>query len=38
MLIAVGQPVVMEIVPTGGMRLSFGNQAVADELAEAYAA
>jgi hypothetical protein len=38
MLIAVGQPVVMEIVPTGGIRLSFGNQAVADGLAEAYAA
>jgi hypothetical protein len=38
MLIAVGQPVVIEIVPTGGIRLSFGNQAVADELAEAYVA
>ncbi|MDP7029633.1 MAG: hypothetical protein QF733_05365 [Phycisphaerales bacterium] len=37
MLISVGQPVVMEIVPTGGVRLSFGNQAIADELAEAYA-
>lgn len=37
MLISVGQPVVVEIVPTGGIRLSFGNQAIADELAEAYA-
>jgi hypothetical protein len=37
MLISVGQPVVVEIVPTGGVRLSFGNQATADELAEVYA-
>ncbi len=36
-LISVGQPVVVEIVPTGGVRLSFGNQAIAAELAEAYA-
>jgi len=37
MMISVGQPVVVEIVPTGGIRLSFGNQAMADELAEVYA-
>jgi len=36
-MISVGQPVVVEIVPTGGIRLSFGNRAIADELAEAYA-
>jgi hypothetical protein len=38
MLIAVGQPVVMEIVPTGGVRMSYGNQAIADEVGEAYTA
>lgn len=37
MLISVGQPLAMEIVPVGGVRLSCGNQALADELAEAYA-
>lgn len=36
MMISVGQPVVVEIVPTGGIRLSFGNPAIADELAEVY--
>lgn len=36
-LISVGQPVAVEIVPTGGIRLSFGNQAIADELSEVYA-
>jgi hypothetical protein len=37
MMMSLGQPVVVEIVPTGGLRLSFGNQATADELAEVYA-
>ena len=38
MMISVGQPVVVEVVPTGGVRLSFGKRAIADEVAEAYAA
>ena len=38
MMISVGQSVVVEVVPTGGVRLSFGNRAIADEVAEAYAA
>tara|TARA_B000000441_G_C21675024_1_gene309715 strand:+ start:225 stop:782 length:558 start_codon:yes stop_codon:yes gene_type:complete len=37
MVITAGVPLVMEIVPAGGIRMSFGNQAVAEEVAEAYA-
>lgn len=36
MMITAGVPVVLEIVSTGGVRMSFGNQAVAEEVAEAY--
>ncbi len=34
-LITAGLPLVMEIVPNGGVRLSFGNEAVAEEISEA---
>ena len=37
MLISVGQPVMLEIIPEGGVRLSFGNDAIAAELSEVYA-
>jgi hypothetical protein len=36
LLITVGVPVAMEVVPAGGVRMSFGNQAVAEEIAEAH--
>ena len=35
-MITAGVPVALEIVPAGGVRMSFGNQAVAEEIAEAY--
>ena len=36
MLISVGQPVILEIIPEAGVRLSFGNGAIAAELSEVY--
>lgn len=36
-VITAGVPIAMEIVPSGGIRMSFGNQAVAEEVAEACA-
>lgn len=35
MLITAGIPLVMEVVPNGGFRLSFGTEAVAEEISEA---
>lgn len=35
-MITAGVPVALEIVPNGGVRISFGNQAVAEEISEAY--
>ena len=37
LMVITAVPLVMEIVPAGGIRMSFGNQAVAEEVAEAYA-
>lgn len=34
-VITAGVPIAMEIVPSGGIRMSFGNKAVAEEIAEA---
>ena len=36
MMITAGVPVVLEIVSAGGVRMSFGNQAVAEEVVEAF--
>ncbi|MCH2134227.1 MAG: hypothetical protein MK116_10795 [Phycisphaerales bacterium] len=38
LLITAGLPLVMEVVPNGGVRLSFGNEAVAEEISEAITA
>ena len=35
-MITAGVPVALELVPAGGVRMSFGNQAVAEEIAEVY--
>lgn len=35
LLITAGIPLVMEVVPNGGVRLSFGTEAVAEEVSEA---
>ena len=35
LLITAGLPLVMEVVPNGGVRLSFGTKAVAEEISEA---
>ena len=36
MMITAGVPVVLEIVSAGSVRISFGNRAVAEEVAEAF--
>lgn len=36
-VLTVGVPVMLEIVPAAGIRMSFGTQAVAEEVAEAFA-
>ncbi|MAT80066.1 MAG: hypothetical protein CMJ29_00285 [Phycisphaerae bacterium] len=38
LLITAGIPLVMEIVPNGGVRMSFGTEAVAEEVSEAITA
>ena len=38
LLITAGIPLVMEIVPNGGVRMSFGTEAVAEEVSEAISA
>ena len=38
MMITAGVPVVLELVSAGVVRMSFGNQAVAEEVAEAFTA
>ncbi|HWB20447.1 MAG TPA: hypothetical protein VG711_09125 [Phycisphaerales bacterium] len=37
MLMAAGTPVVIELVPTGAIRMSFGTQVLADEATSAFA-
>ena len=35
LLVTAGIPLVMEVVPNGGVRMTFGNEAVAEEVSEA---
>jgi hypothetical protein len=35
MVMTAGLPIVLEIVPNGGVRLAFGNEAVAEEISDA---
>ena len=38
LVVTAGIPLVMEIVPNGGVRMTFGNEAVAEEVSEAITA
>jgi hypothetical protein len=37
MFLAIGSPVLVEVIPDGAVRISLGSQVLADELAEAFA-